>query len=51
MQLLAPNPSYLSYVFLQVGKIKVTAKWGLKLMWINPLSESRVNNDKWDEKG
>ena len=35
MQLLAPNPSYLSYVFLQVGKIKVTAKRGLKLLWIH----------------
>ena len=33
MQLFAPNRSYLSYVFLQVGKIKVTAKRGLKILW------------------
>ena len=31
----APNCSYLSYVFLQVGKIKVTAKQGLKILWIH----------------
>ena len=34
MQLFAPNRSYLSYVFLQIGKIKVIAKGGLKILWI-----------------
>ena len=35
MQLFAPDCAYLSYVFLQVGQIKVIAKLGLKIMWIN----------------
>ena len=35
MQLFAPNHSYLSYVSLQVGKIKVTAKPGLTILWID----------------
>jgi len=34
MQLFAPNRSYLSDVFLQVGMIKETAKRGLKILWI-----------------
>ena len=41
--------SYPLYVFLQVGKIKVTAK-RLKILK-NSLSEFRINNDKWDKKG
>ena len=35
MQLFAPNHSYLLYVFLQVGKIKVTNKQALKILWIH----------------
>ena len=36
MQLFAPNRSYyLSCIFLQVGKIKVPAKRGLKILWIH----------------
>ena len=35
MQLFDPNRSYLSYLFLQVGKRKVTARLGLKILWIH----------------
>ena len=36
--------SYLLHIFLQVGKIKVTASE-------DPLSEFPYYNDKWDKKG
>ena len=60
MQLLAPNRSNLSYVFLQVGKIKVTHKRGLKILWIhcqnsesimtNGIKKVRLGVDRFDKR-
>jgi len=38
------------FIFLQVGKIKVTAKQGFKNSE-DPLLEFLIINEKWDKKG
>ena len=60
MHLFAPNCSYVSYVFLEVRKIKVTAKQGFKILWIfcqnfalimtNGIKKIRLGVDIFDKR-